>query len=373
MRIGIFLPRRWRRFSLNMEELGESLRQLGHEPILICRGADEENCRISLQVAAEADEATPAFWRALDLHAVIAFANMGAAAAVRAMRSVGIFVVSRGDTDGQMGVRVYPYAAWLRMVDPARGPIDFLKRFRHLLNCWMFLHRQLDEPVLEGIGEADVVVVETTRARQNLSRFLQFHRHPEWISKLHVVPHPVAPTFEVGEPSPDPGPVILCVGRWEDDQKNTPLMARTLKRVMNARPDVSVRISGSSAGVFSGLRGVRILGCIPNDEMPGIFDGSRCILSSSRYEGHPISGLEAVCRGRTVVAPPLPGFQDIAKDGRFGSISESHSSRALSAAVLTEFQAWENGLRDPEAIADFWRPRVSHATVARSLIALISS
>lgn len=367
MRIGIFLPRRWRRFSLNMEELGETLRHLGHEPVLVCRGADEADCRIPLRVASEADEQATGFWEALGLRGVIAFAGLGSAEAVRAMRASGAFVVSRGDTDGQLGVRVFPRAAWLRMVDPARGPVDFLKRARHFLNCWRIHYRELDQPNLAGIEAADAVVVETEAARANLSRFLSHYGRAEWLAKVHVVPHPVAPDFESGNPLPDPGPAILCVGRWHDDQKNAPLLRRTLRRLR----DVRAVVAGSGAAFFSGLPQVEVRESIPNAEMPAAFDRCRILLSASRFEGHPISGLEAVCRGRTVVAPPLPGFVDIVQDGRFGTLAGSHSARALAAAVRTELAAWDGGRRAPAAIAAHWRPRVSHRTVVQSLLALI--
>ena len=374
MRVALVMPCRWRRFSLNMEELGRAILAAGHEAVLVCRGIDEETCGIPVVIASPADEASRDFWRRRDVDLAICFTNLAAPETHRALRETGVFVVARADSDGQLGFRVFPAAAFLRMVHPAAHPFDALKRARHFVNCWLFHHRGFDRRTLQTLEGSDAVVIETELARCNLERFLRYHRREDLIPLISVVPHPVADCFISPPVTPDPGPGILCIGRWNDDQKNAPLMLATIRRILDGNPGAKILTAGAGAGeVFRAVAGsprVGIIGHLPNPEIPALIDRCRFILSSSRWEGHPISGLEALCRGRTVVATPVPGFVDMVGQGEFGSISAKHSPEALSRAAFREIEAWDNGRRSPEAIAAHWRPLVNHAEVVAKILAI---
>lgn len=372
MRVGIFLPIRWRRFSLNMEELGRALAGRGHEPLLVCRGVDEDSCAIPVRIASTAEELSPDFWRSLGLDMAVCFTNMGSPGALGAMRDAGIFVATRADSDGQFGFRVFPSAGFLRIVHPATGAVDFAKRLRHFINCCLHHYREFDRQTLETIGASDVLVIETETARSNLAKFLAWHKRSDLLSRVHVVPHPVAASFLETPAAPDPGPGVLCIGRWNEDQKNAPLLCRAIRLLQPRVPGIRFVIAGSGADKAfagaAGLPGIRIAGVVPNGTIPSMMDEARFVLSASRWEGHPISGLEALCRGRTVVATPLPGFLDMTEGGRFGTIAGHHSARALAGAALREMDRWGRGERDPERISAHWRPIVCHDAVVGKIL-----
>ena len=359
-----------------MEELGRAIVAAGHEVVLVCRGIDEKSCEIPFTVASPADEASADFWRRLHVDLAICFTNINAPETHRALREAGVFVVARADSDGQLGFRVFPAAAFLRIVHPATGPVDALKRMRHFVNCWLFHHREFDVCTVQSIEESDAVVIETELARDNLARFLRHCRREDLIARISIAPHPVADCFLDTPPTPDPGHCILCIGRWTDDQKNAPLMLATLQKILAGDPEVKILAAGAGAGeafrAIAGSARVEIVGYLPNQEIPALIDRCRFIMSSSRWEGHPISGLEALCRGRTVVGTPVPGFIDMVGNGEFGSIAGKHTAGALSQAAFREIEAWDNHRRNPESIAAHWRPLVNHAVVVGKILATLN-
>lgn len=375
MRIGIVLSARWWRFSLNLEELGLAIAALGHEVVLVCQGDDAGDCRIPLVVATPDEQSDEAFWKRCALDVAVCFINLREPEIASALRRAGVFVILRADSDGQLSPRVFPYAAFLRLVTPAVGPWDAIKRFRHWVNCFYRHYREADNRILETFQHSDAVAIESVSAFQNLLKFLAYYGHSYPRERMGVIPHPVSDLFLKSAPVENPPPCILCLGRWEDDQKDARLLRAVIPQVLSSLPASRIRIAGSGvANVFADLAGrytqLELLGKVPLDTIPELMDVSRFILSSSRWEGQPISGLEALCRGRTVVAPPLPGFVDMAEGGKSGSIASSHTPGALAHAALMEHNLWETKQRSPSTIAGTWRSRVSHDQVARDLINL---
>jgi hypothetical protein len=104
-----------------------------------------------------------------------------------------------------------------------------------------------------------------------------------------------------------------------------------------------------------------------------LFNQSRILLSTSRWESGPIVAAEAVLRGCSVVgAQSIPGFRQFSDTG-CGTVFATHSPRAIASAVREEARAWRDGRRDPEVIAAAWRgyftPRQVCAQLLGSLMA----
>jgi len=376
MRIGIILTARWWRFSINLEELGQAFAALGHEVTLVCRGDDAGGCEIPLVVASPQEEISPAYWAGFAFDVAVCFTNMREPATLRALREAGTRIISRADSDGHFSHRVSPGATFLRQVHPASNAWDAVRRMRHLVNCYLKFYREIDSRLIEVLELSHAVAIETEVARQNLARFLRHYRREDLLGRVGVVPHAVSNRFLHTAIDPSPGRAVFCAGRWWDDQKNAPLLARTIRGVLGR--DTRVRFSIAGTGTREALAGlagspqVDLLDRIPNEDIPMHLGCSRFILSSSRWEGHPISGLEALCCGRTVVATPIPGFVDMVGGGRFGRVSRSHRSRDLAEAVLEELDMWEQGARNPREIAAHWRPLVSQDAVARGILSSLA-
>lgn len=378
MRVGIIFPGRWWRFSLNLEELGLAIAALGHDVVLFCYGDDAGDCTIPMKIMTPSEEVDTDFWKNAALDVAVCFTNLRKPRIASALRAAGSFVISRADSDGQFSPRVFPQAAYLRLVTPAVSPWDAIKRFRHWLNCYRSHYRESDDLVLETLTHSDAVAIESASARQNMLKFLKYYGRTYPSDRIGLIPHPVSDAFLRSPVVENPPPIALCLGRWDDDQKDARLLRATIPRVLRDQPELRIRIAGSGSETeFADLarvhHQVELLGKVPLDRIPKLMDECRFLISSSRWEGQPISGLEALCRGRSVVATPLPGFIDMAVDGSSGTIATSHTPAALAHAALIENSLWEAMNRKPAVIAAAWRSLVSHERVAVDILKLYTT
>lgn len=373
MRVGIFLPKTFRRYSIDFDGYAAEIAASGHEPVVICPATEHPDFRFELVVYGEDEVARGGFWRSLSLDCVICMTWFHHPEVFRAIRAAGARIINRADSDGLVSARVFPSEAFLRLVHPFRGPLDLLKRVRHFLNWYIFHWRQHDAGILEVLSLSDRVVVETNLFLKNFEKFLRYHRRRDLLARFSVVPHSVPDIFLSG-PVPQTRPkTIFCSGRWDDDQKNAPLLEACIRRVLRVRPDVEFVIAGFGVPeAFPRLARfgpkVRLAGLLDRESLPSELSACRFLLSSSRWESHPIGALEALCCGCTVVATPVPGFREIIGDGRFGCLAGSHSASSLAGAAIAELDRWDSGKRNPLEIASHWRAEVNNKVVVRQLL-----
>lgn len=373
MRVGIFLPKAFRRYSIDFDGYAAEIARLGHEPVVVCPANEHPDFPFRPVVYREGEVARSDFWKSLDLDRVICMTWFRHPEVFRAIRTAGARIINRADSDGLVSARVFPSEAYLRLVHPFRGPLDFLKRFRHFLNWYFFHWRQNDADILEVLSLSDRVVVETKLFRENFEKFLRFHHREDLLARFSVVPHSVPDMFLGGDiPQARPN-TIFCSGRWDDDQKNAPLLEACVRRILGCRSEVEFLIAGYGVHEsFSRLTEfgpkVRLAGLLEREALPAVLSNCRFLLSSSRWESHPIGALEALCCGCTVVATPVPGFREIVGDGRFGCLSDSHTASSLAGAVIDELDRWNLGKRNPLEIASHWRAEVNNKVVVRQLL-----
>jgi glycosyltransferase involved in cell wall biosynthesis len=97
---------------------------------------------------------------------------------------------------------------------------------------------------------------------------------------------------------------------------------------------------------------------------------SRALLLTSRWESGPLVLNEALASGCTVIGPAdVPSVLDACDGGEFGTAVRRRSAAAFADAIRVELARWEQGKRDPAAIAERWRPRFDPADVCRRLLA----
>ena len=372
VRVGIFLPKALRPYSVDFDGYVNEILLAGHEPVVVCMANEAGPAGYSIVETTAGEQQTEEFWRRMELDMCICYTWLRLPETLRAMRAAGTFVLSRADSDGQFSYRVHPRATYRNLVGVARGPSDFLRRFRHFVRCYLFFYRDFDRESLATIGESDAFVVETEGARKNLEMFFRHYRCERLLERVHVVPHSVPDYFLTGPLGKKDRDLVYCAGRWDDPLKDAPLMCRTIARILAKESQARFLMTGQGANeVFGRIAGdprVQMLGQLPRAELPALISECRIHLSSSISESQPIGALEALCCGATVVGKPIVGFQDVVDHGRFGAVSAGHSSASLAAAALDELKRWKNGGRDQSAIAAHWRERVGNRTVIRKLL-----
>ncbi len=377
LRVGLAWPatERLTNLSVRYERYVRGFQALGHDPVTVCQPSAAVGYSESVALAStESDLRDPGFWRSLRLDAVVAITWLGLADMVRAARTACPWVASVADSDGQVGVRVFPGVTFSRGVWQHRRLFDRLRAAKFWARRYLLRPESYDRPMLESTERANVIAVGSAQAMECLSRFFAYHRRPDLAARLAVIPYPVDPCFLTGEVPQHRQRRLVAVGRWDDPQKDAALLARAVARVLKASADVSfVLVGRGGERVFkppcAQSPRVQYLGPQPPDMVAALLRDSRALLMSSRWEGAPVVVNEALCLGCTLVGPArIVGLRSYCQGGDFGTTSFGRSARGLAAAVLEEMKAWDEGRRDPRRIAAAWRPHFDPRTVCRQLL-----
>jgi glycosyltransferase involved in cell wall biosynthesis len=377
MKVAVLLAFPWVPTSVDLTEYFRQLRRQGHEPLIICLDRSEGPPGYTVVIASMDSLQDPAFYRNLHLDGVIAFTWFNFPGVISALKQAGVVVLARGDSDGQLSIRLFPaHHARVRM-SAAKGFFSSIIAAKHLVQRYLFEHGKEDQYRIDSLKAADISVLETTEAARNVSLFLERMGRPDLIARLHVVPHFVADEFLTCDVSRSRSESVVSIGRWEDPQKNAPLLARVIELHLAQRPATKFFIIGGEAGrsMFDQLTKkysqVTYVGPQNAAGVRRYLADARVLLSSSRWEGSPVVGNEALALGTTVVGTPIPAFVEIAARGGFGTVSARHSAESLATALNKEWARWDAGNRDPVLIARYWRPLLSSEVVVSTLTRLM--
>jgi len=376
VKVAIVLTTRWWRASIDQDGYCAALARMGHQPVLYCLGNDAGEADFPV-IEATSDEMREAtFWKNQDLDIAIVFNWLKGADLLSALRMAGVRTITRADSDGLASVRVFPLATLSSCLSSARNIPSFLREGIHWMRRYLRLGKEEDAEILATVEQSDAVAIESRAAADNLIAILQHYERADLSQRVKIVPHSVKDDFlSFPIASAQRPPTIFCGGRWDDVQKDAPLLLQTIERLLAAREDISFVLAGPGMEAFEKLSShprVRMAGVIDRAELRGILANSRFLLASSRWETQPIGSLEALCLGATVVAPALPGFLELADQGASGTLSCRRASSSLADAALAELRLWDQNRRDPQAIAEKWRARVNNQIVVEGLLNSVS-
>ena len=382
MKIAVVVPRLWyshdtAKFSANLAPYIEAIAHLGHQPFLICLEGSKYHVDFPVKAVPKSELLQSRFWHGLDLDAALVYTWMRHIPLLQAMKEAGIFVVSKGDTEGRISARVFPAHHYTGMLTAAQTPWEKACAVRHWLRRRLFLEEKSDQEVIENIAVADKVSVDTHSAQYHLEKHLAFYGRSALADKLLVLPPPLAEDFLKAPLRHKKKEKIVAVGRWDDPVKDAPLLAQTLSLYLAKQPKAEVvLIGGGGKAVFDPLcrqyPNVACTGALPRGEILRALADARVLLMTSRGESFHFASHEALCLGATVVGPksviPLP---DICREGPFGTEAVGRKPSQLAAALKDEMAAWNDGKRCPTKTAMHWRPRFSGTHTIQQIIDLI--
>jgi glycosyltransferase involved in cell wall biosynthesis len=84
------------------------------------------------------------------------------------------------------------------------------------------------------------------------------------------------------------------------------------------------------------LPGLRLLGRVPNADMPGLYARADVLVLPSLQEGFSLVLLEALASGLRIIATPQTGAADLVEDPSLGALVECASVESLRAAMQSE-------------------------------------
>jgi glycosyltransferase involved in cell wall biosynthesis len=259
-------------------------------------------------------------WRELEAfrpHAVLVQSPYEAAAVLVARRSEPVILEVHGDW--RTATRLYGSGARELLAPVAdRVALEALRRADAV--------RTISTYTTELVRAAGVEAAATFPAFMDLDRFL-------------------APTVALPERRR-----ALFVGVLER-YKDVDGLAAAWRLAAPRLPDVTLQIVGTGARTHVVEQLVRDVPeqtewtpAVPNDEMPDVLDAATVLVLPSRSEGLGRIVVEALCRGRPVVATRVGGITDLVRDGENGLLVPARDPAALAAALV--------GVLSDRALAD---------------------
>jgi hypothetical protein len=371
-RIAVVLPVELRADALHRDLLPTAygLAELGHDVSVYSESATVDIPGLR-HVVAGGSLTDRGFWTAEAPEWALVLTWLTRADVLEAIAACGALVVSKGDTDGLVSSRQHPVENWQRMVLHKQGTDQRVRASWHFLKRLVALDVAERREIARSLRASDGLVVESSVARRELARFLRTEADTSVLNKIHVQWNPVQDWFSRGPVRDERERLVVAVGRWDDPQKDAPLLRAGLERMLATDDQVRVEIAGPLHKEFRGLDPSRVtsLGPVPNTDLPDLFGRARIIAFASRWEGMPIAALEALSCGCSVVATDVPAFLEIAAAGG-GRLARNRRPAALAQALLEELSAWDEGLRSATRVAEVWRGRVDRKEVARQYVDL---
>jgi glycosyltransferase involved in cell wall biosynthesis len=155
-------------------------------------------------------------------------------------------------------------------------------------------------PLLLELGVATMVITPGESVRKQAIE--RFRLKPD---RVVAVPEAAAPWMRPAPPIPSETPYFLFVGTLEP-RKNIPRLLAAWREVRKRHP-VDLAIAGRRRADFDPLvpePGLRLLGEVPDADLPALYSGALAFVYPSEYEGFGLPVLEAMQCGAAVIASP---------------------------------------------------------------------
>jgi len=132
---------------------------------------------------------------------------------------------------------------------------------------------------------------------------------------------------------------------------DTILRAFALLRARRPEATLTVAGTGSQAGTLRRLAatlgedGIRFVGRVEPEHMPGLLDGADILVNASLVDNQPVTLLESFAAGLPVVSTPTGDIAALLRDGETGRLVPPRDPAALARAV-------DDLLAEPAAAAE---------------------
>ncbi len=192
-------------------------------------------------------------------------------------------------------------------------------------------HQQILDFERQSFIAAQQIVVTTEEMRQTA-----LNHHPIDPAKIHVIPNYVNTTRFHPAESPPTKPRILFAGRLTAQKNVDELLTavaplQDVEVVFIGSGDLQTHLEQRIAA--ENLTHVRLVGNIPNHDLPQYFQSATLYLQPSLYEGHPKTIFEAMACGLPVVVADVVGIRQFVQHGVTGWLC-STEAESIRAGIL---------------------------------------
>ncbi|MEI6286668.1 MAG: glycosyltransferase family 4 protein [Bacillota bacterium] len=280
-------------------------------------------------------------------------------------------IIVKLDTDGHLVQKTWRFwdkAIYGQLRDDKIKINKYLGHFKKFLyiNSWA---------KSRGYDFIDALIVESEVARKRYSSAL-----PLYANKVHVIPNGYFFDYHVGNIHKEN--IISAAARWTDFKPKQPeLLISVIKEIVTKNRDYRFVIAGTIAEKYleplqdlneSEKSRISFVGNLSHDEVLALYNESKISLSTSRWEGFPVSTLEALSRGNSLVTTPTAASEQTL-DGECGSVS-GWTKKSFVLALLGEISKWDVGDRSPVKIMNKASNYFDYRTsIIPKVVALIDS
>lgn len=162
---------------------------------------------------------------------------------------------------------------------------------------------------------------------------------------------------------------VTCIGRWTNDDtdkiKRPDFCIKTAQELVKIDPNVIVEIYGRTGSSIEntyqstiiGKERILLKGFANNKELPKIYQSSMVNYCSSQSEGTHIASAEALCCGCSIVTPPREELNTLHwyASKNSGRVAKEDTPESMAQAIVDELNAWKNGERSANQIAETWQ------------------
>lgn len=201
------------------------------------------------------------------------------------------------------------------------------------------------------------------------------------VRDVHVVPNGVDARYLDATPLPEQSrralglrdPYVLHAG-GAAARKNLGALAEAWPKVHREHPELTLALAGpphpTRTALFDGMPGVRLLGRLPDEDMPGLVAAASVVVVPSLYEGFGLPVLEAMAARVPVVAAATSSLPEVAGGH---ALLVAPNGNAIADGILAAVAGGQDISRMVDGgrarAADFsWeRSAIGHARVWRSV------
>lgn len=201
-----------------------------------------------------------------------------------------------------------------------------------LNKLFTWLNTMIESCVLKN---AQLIIVQSPYTLRTIKEYYKIKEE-----NIEYLPYPVTPKLQIGKKTFNvKGPMLLAVGRVDDNRKNFPLLLDVFSLFVKVFPKSRLRIVGEISYRSMVLKKARrlgissfvdFLGNINNDELVTEYLKANIFVLSSKQEGLGLVYLEAMSYGLPVVTTKCGGPEGIITDGVNGYLVNQNDPRAFS-------------------------------------------
>ena len=232
--------------SFRFEEYIRGLEELGHEAFVVCPQSSDDGFPVPTWCPPLGEGlANREFWLDLKVHVAIVPSFHQMSGLLELLVGIGVRTIAMGDSDGQMGLRAFPLATMRRTV--YAGTSDRRRRRRQLARLGLRYLRSFrrrdpqDAEFLRSARFSDVLILGNAESCDHFRRFLRKAGAGDHAERVHVAPLAINRVFCEFPDLERERRGLVAVGRWDDPQKNAPLLAAALTRYLAAAGDEEER------------------------------------------------------------------------------------------------------------------------------------